>query len=164
MTDKQTVFVQEYLKDMNATQAAKRAGYSQHTASAIGAENLTKPEIKQAIDTAMNERAERTELTQDYVLHSLQEIAERCMQKRPVMFKGVQAVDDDGNHLWTFDARSAIRALELLGRHLKMFSDKIEIQTENSDDLRTIAIIRTELLRQEQERDNAHNEAQNGGM
>ena len=67
MTDKQTVFVQEYLKDMNATQAAIRAGYSEHTAYSIGQENLKKPEIKQAIDTAMNERAERTELTQDYV-------------------------------------------------------------------------------------------------
>ena len=164
MTDKQNIFVQEYLKDMNATQAAIRAGYSQKTASAIGAENLTKPDIKQAIDTAMNKRAQRTELTQDYVLHNIKEIAERCMQKRPVMVKGEQAVDDEGNHLWAFDAKNALRAFELLGRHLKMFNDKIEIQTENSDDLRTIAIIRTELLRQEQERDNAHNEAQTGGM
>ena len=50
MTDKQSIFVQEYLKDLNATQAAIRAGYSAHTAYSIGQENLNKPEIKQAID------------------------------------------------------------------------------------------------------------------
>jgi len=148
------VFVQEYLKDMNATQAAIRAGYSAHTAYSIGQENLNKPEIKQAIDTAMNERAERTELTQDYVLHNLQEIAERCMQKRPVMFKGVQAVDDDGNHLWTFDARSAIRAFELLGKHMGMFNDKNKEQEQIPEDVKISIAVRKAVLSIEDEKQN----------
>ena len=151
MTDKQSIFVQEYLKDLNATQAAIRAGYSAHTAYSIGQENLNKPEIKQAIDTAMNERAERTELTQDYVLRNLQEIAERCMQKRPVMFKGVQAVDDDGNHLWTFDARSAIRAFELLGKHMGMFNDKNREQEETPEDVKISIAIRKALVTMQNE-------------
>ena len=154
MTDKQMVFVQEYLKDMNATQAAIRAGYSQRTAYSIGQENLKKPEIKQAIDAAMNERAERTELTQDYVLHNLQEIAERCMQKRPVMVKGVQAVDEEGNHLWTFDAKSAIRALELLGKHMAMFTDKNKEQEQIPEDVKISIAVRKAVLSIEDEKQN----------
>lgn len=72
---KQQRFVDEYLIDLNATQAAIRAGYSARTAAAIGAENLTKPEIAEAIAAAMNERAKRTEITQDRVLQELARIA-----------------------------------------------------------------------------------------
>ena len=151
MTDKQTVFVQEYLKDMNATQAAIRAGYSQRTAYSIGQENLNKPEIKQAIDTAMNERAKRTTLTADYVLQNLQEIAKRCMQKRPVMVKGEQVKDDEGRNLWTFDAKNAIRALELLGKHQGMFSDKNREQEQTSEDLKITIDVRQAVLNMEAE-------------
>lgn len=154
MTDKQSIFVQEYLKDLNATQAAIRAGYSAHTAYSIGQENLNKPEIKQAIDAAMSERQQRTELTQDYVLHNLQEIAERCMQKRPVMVKGVQAVDEDGNHLWTFDAKSAIRAFELLGKHMGMFNDKNKEQEQIPEDVKISIAVRKAVLSIEDEKQN----------
>jgi phage terminase small subunit len=63
--------MEEYLVDLNATQAAIRAGYSQNTATAIGAENLTKPDIAAAIKSAMDERAARTEITADRVLKEL---------------------------------------------------------------------------------------------
>ena len=56
MTHRKELFIQEYLTSLNATQAAIKAGYSPKTAYSIGQENLKKPEIKQAIDTAMNER------------------------------------------------------------------------------------------------------------
>ena len=58
MTNKQKLFVQEYLKDLNATQAALRAGYSPKTAGATGAENLKKPEIKQHLLRALGTRPE----------------------------------------------------------------------------------------------------------
>lgn len=74
LTPKQRAFVREYLIDLNATQAAIRAGYSETTARAIGAENLTKPDIASAIRKAMDERAERTQITADRVLTELAKI------------------------------------------------------------------------------------------
>lgn len=75
LTAKQERFVQEYLIDLNATQAAIRAGYSEHTARSIGQENLTKPDIQQAIAAAQQIRAQRTEITQDRVLKELARLA-----------------------------------------------------------------------------------------
>ena len=75
LTPKQARFVQEYLIDLNAAQAAIRAGYSAKTARVIGHENLRKPEIAAAIAEAQNKRAERTELTQDWVVEELRKIA-----------------------------------------------------------------------------------------
>ena len=74
LTPKQTRFVQEYLIDLNATQAAIRAGYSAKTAFAIGHENLSKPNIAAAITEAQAKRAERAEITADRVLEELGEI------------------------------------------------------------------------------------------
>lgn len=68
LTDKQQRFVEEYLIDLNATQAAIRAGYSEKTAYSIGHENLSKPEIIEAIAQAKKERSERTKIDADYVL------------------------------------------------------------------------------------------------
>lgn len=75
LTEKQARFVAEYLVDMNATDAARRAGYSEKTAYAIGFENLRKPEIQEAIQAAMADRAKRTEITQDMVLRELAKVA-----------------------------------------------------------------------------------------
>ena len=75
MTNKQARFVEEYLIDLNATQAAIRAGYSPNTAQEIGAENLKKPMIKAAVDAAMAERSTRTGVNQDRVVRELARIA-----------------------------------------------------------------------------------------
>lgn len=159
MTNKQTIFVAEYIKDFNATQAAIRAGYSEKTAGAIGAENLTKPEIQEAISTAMSERAKRTELTQDYIVSNLMEIVSRTMQATPVIKKGEQLTDENGQGVWEFDAKNALRALELLGKHLGMFSDKIkaEISTQELD---VTAQIRRALLQWEAEEEQQRKEQQ----
>ena len=132
MTDKQKRFITEFLVDLNATQAAIRAGYSRRTAYSIGQENLKKPEIRQAIDTAMKEREARTEITADYVLTNLREIVDRCMQKQPVFTKGEQVTDEQGRNVWTFNARDAIKALELLGKNLGLFIDKTEIKADTN--------------------------------
>ncbi len=159
MTNKQTIFVAEYIKDFNATQAAIRAGYSEKTAGAIGAENLTKPEIQEAISTAMSERAKRTELTQDYIVSNLMEIVSRTMQATPVIRKGEQLTDENGQGVWEFDAKNALRALELLGKHLGMFSDKIkaEISTQELD---LEARVRRALLQWEAEEEQQRKEQQ----
>ena len=75
LTDKQARFVEEYLVDLNATQAAIRAGYSEETARAIGSENLSKPDIADAVAKAKADRSERTGITSDRVLEELGKIA-----------------------------------------------------------------------------------------
>lgn len=109
LTDRQSRFVAEYLIDLNATAAAKRAGYSERRAAELGYQLLHKSTVAAAIDAAIKKRERKTEVTQDYVLHNLKEIVDRCMLS-------------DG-----FDARGAAKALELLGRHLGMFTDKIKL-------------------------------------
>ena len=74
LTPKQKTFIQEYLIDMNATQAAIRAGYSKKTAYRTGADNLKKPQIQEAIRKAMQKRQARTEITQDMVVNELAKI------------------------------------------------------------------------------------------
>jgi phage terminase small subunit len=104
LTPKQAAFVQHYLTDLNATQAAIRAGYSAKTAQQMGAENLSKPVIAAAISGAMKARAERIELTQDDVVRGLH---------REATLEG-----DQSSH------SARVSAWGLLGKHLGMFSDK----------------------------------------
>lgn len=74
LTAKQQRFVDEYLTDLNATQAAIRAGYSEKTARSISNENMTKPDIQAAIAKGMQARSGRVEITQDMVLRELAKI------------------------------------------------------------------------------------------
>ncbi len=109
LTAKQHAFVEEYLVDMNATQAAIRAGYSPKTAHTIGHENLSKPDIGAALQKARAERSERTEITADWILKSLKLNAEKALKA------------DEGSSV-------ANRALELLGKHVGMFKDDAAVQ------------------------------------
>lgn len=112
LTPKQTRFIEEYLVDLNATQAAIRAGYSVKTARKIGSENLTKPDIQAAIQIAQLARSERTQITVDKVLEDIELIKLNAMQQ-----------DDDGKMI---NHAGALKACELQGKHLKMFVDKVE--------------------------------------
>ena len=112
---KQARFITEYLIDMNAKAAAERAGYSARTAKQLGHHLLTIPKIKAAVEAGIAARAARVELTQDYVLRNLTDIVERCM--RPAMF----------------DPRSATAALQLLGKHLGMFTDHLSVKFTRED-------------------------------
>ncbi|HCF2632800.1 terminase small subunit [Pseudomonas aeruginosa] len=76
LTKKQRLFVDEYLIDLNATQAAIRAGYSTRRAAEIGYQLLQRPEVAQAIQAAMAKRSKRTEVEADYVIRRLREIDE----------------------------------------------------------------------------------------
>ncbi len=76
LTKKQRLFVDEYLIDLNATQAAIRAGYSTRRAAEIGYQLLQRPEVAHAIQAAMAERSKRTEVEADYVIRRLREIDE----------------------------------------------------------------------------------------
>lgn len=147
MTKKQKRFVEEYLIDLNATQAAIRAGYSPDSARDIGCENLTKPNIKAAIDRAMAERSRRTDINQDRVIQEIAKLAflnpvdvidmdeatvrgeahrddTACIAS--VKVKNIPT--DDGaiteREVKTYDK---LKALELLGKHLGMFTDRVKV-------------------------------------
>ena len=106
LTPKQARFVQEYLVDLNATQAAVRAGYSERTACEQGARLLANVKVREAIQAAEKKRQERTEITQDYVIGKLVEIADRT------------ASDCQDSNL---KYSNKIKALELLGKHVGAF-------------------------------------------
>ena len=106
LTPKQARFVQEYLVDLNATQAAVRAGYSERTACEQGARLLANVKVREAIQAAEKKRQERTEITQDYVIGKLVEIADRTAS---------DCQDSDLKY------SNKIKALELLGKHVGAF-------------------------------------------
>ena len=140
LTPKQQRFVEEYLIDLNATQAAIRAGYSAKTAAVIGAENLIKPYIQKAIQEAQNKLTERTEITQDYVLTNIQKVIERCMQQEAVLARDgspllIEGPEGDLVPLFEFKETGALKGLELLGKHLGMFKDKIELTGKDGSSL-----------------------------
>ena len=148
MTKKQKRFVEEYLIDLNATQAAIRAGYSPDTAQQMGSENLSKPVIKNAIDKDIAERSRRTGINQDRVIQEIAKLAFLnpidVIDMDEATIKGEANRDDtaciasvkvkvipgeDGNiterEVKTYDK---LKALELLGKHLGMFTDKLKME------------------------------------
>jgi phage terminase small subunit len=152
LTPKQQRFVAEYLIDLNATQAAMRAGYSKKTAYAIGHENLSKPEIAAAISALRIKVAEKAELSIDWIVDRLRTVAERCMQHEPVLDrKGervmVETPDGIEAAAFTFQAAPANRSLELLGKHLGMFPDKVEHTGANGGPIETKDVSENEAAR-----------------
>lgn len=146
MTKKQKRFVEEYLIDLNATQAAIRAGYSVDSASEIGYENLIKPDIQTAIAKAMAERSKRTGVNQDRVILELARLAfvrmtdivdDKVKIKTTATeddlsciegIKYKQSKSDTGTSVEReVKIGSKIKALELLGKHLGMWNDKLDV-------------------------------------
>lgn len=129
LTDKQEMFCREYLIDLNATQAAIRAGYSEKTANRVASENLSKLDIQSRIAELKQERQDRVSIDADYVLKQAVKLHERCMQEvKPKMIAGSQVKDENGNNLFVFDSSGAAKALELIGKHVNVqaFKDKVE--------------------------------------
>jgi phage terminase small subunit len=150
MTNKQKRFCEEYLIDLNATQAAIRAGYSPKSAHAIATENLQKPAIRARVDAALAEQSKRTGVTADRVVRELARVA----------FANSQDVIDYDNATIKADAtrddtaavasvrvkttptaygngierevkmHDKLKALELLGRRLGLFTDNVNLTGE----------------------------------
>lgn len=101
LTPKQALFVLEYLVDLNATQAAIRAGYSAKTAAEIGKENLTKPQIAEAVRKAQDERAARLKIDADEILRELTIIARSDVRDFLVDEHGILTLRDEAeDHKW----------------------------------------------------------------
>jgi phage terminase small subunit len=115
LTAKQRAFCETYLIDLNATQAAVRAGYSKRTAQQMGSENLSKPVIQAAIKKAMDERSKRTDITLDRVL---QEIA-------TMSFIDIRQIFTEGGQL---------KAIETLGDDIALGIQSIEVVVRPTGD------------------------------
>jgi phage terminase small subunit len=120
ITPKQAKFVQEYLLDLNGTQAAIRAGYSPPTAQEQSARLLSNVIVKDVVAQAQAIRAEKVELDQDWVLRRLKLISDRCIQATPVL-----NANGDETGEWKFEPAGANKATELIGKHLGMFVDRM---------------------------------------
>lgn len=156
LTAKQQRFIDEYLVDFNATQAAIRAGYRKQNAYQIGSENLRKPKIQSEIARRQKDLQRRTEVSQDRVVKELMRVAFADMAdyaqvqpyavvnedgievvKQVVTFTKTSALTDDQRAAIASIKQGAngievklwdkLKALELLGRHIGMFNDKISI-------------------------------------
>jgi phage terminase small subunit len=146
-TDKEKLFIKYYVKTRNATEAAKLAGYSEDSARQIGAENLSKPSIRDAIDHELEKIQKKIGIDTETIINELKKIALSDIKKAAKWTEGSvslipsdQIPDDVSAAIAEVSQQSGefgssvkiknydkIRALELLGKHLKMFSDKVEV-------------------------------------
>ena len=155
LTDKQSRFIDEYLIDLNATQAAIRAGYSEKTAQEIGAQNLSKLIISEEIQKRMQKRSESTEITAERVLKEYAKIAFTNLPGIVNFNKGMMSIEDFQNLnedqkacIKKFKCKTVVsmtesgdevpvemvevelhdkqNALGMIGKHLGMFTEKVE--------------------------------------
>ena len=157
LTSKQQRFCDEYLIDLNATQAAIRSGYKETTAYSMGQRLLKNVEIQNYIQERKKDRSERTEITQDMVLRELANIAfSNAADYASIVEK--EGTDEDGNTVMYrtvvptltenlteaqkralsvikkgrdgFEVKpyDKVRALELLGKHLGMWTERVEVE------------------------------------
>lgn len=147
LTKKQKRFCEEYLIDLNATQAAIRAGYSPESARQSGADNMKNPYIRARIEKAMADRSRRTGVNADRVVMELAKIAfvnaadvidaEDATLKEDATAEDLAAVQsvkvksfgEDGVER-EIKLADKIKALELLGRHLGMFNDRLRLDAK----------------------------------
>ncbi len=121
MTAKQERFVAEYLIDLNAKQAAIRAGYAEKGAAVEGSRLLATPKVATAVAAAQAARAERTEITQDFVVGTIKDTIEQR--------KGT------GEHS---NPNAVLRGAELLGRHLGIWDVKPTPGSDSDNPLHTV--------------------------
>ncbi len=146
LTEKQQRFVDEYLIDLNATQAAIRAGYSVKTADVQGARMLGIVKVQQDISEKMAERSKRTGVNQDRVVMELAKVAflnigdvvddqgkikDSASEEDLACIESIKYKKSEGDSVSSVEREvkvaSKLKALELLGKHLGMWNDKLDV-------------------------------------
>lgn len=121
LTLKQKKFTAEYLKSGNGTQAAIKAGYSKNSAQEIASENLSKPIIQQAVQSA----AEKLGINPEYILNNFKRVSE-------VNSKLVTKTLGNGDNVYVVeemvDVNAVLKSNEMMGKHVNLFTDKKEIE------------------------------------
>lgn len=135
LTPKQTKFIDEYLIDLNASQAAIRAGYAPDSASVEGSRLLANVNVSGVLREKQEILAKKLNVTQEWVLQRFLDISNRCMQAEPVLNRKGQQIlvenaEGDMVPAFMFDSTGANKATEMIGKHLGMFSDKTEINID----------------------------------
>lgn len=147
LTSKEKRFVAEFLKDQNATQAIIRCGYKGKNARVVGPRMYAKVSVRAEIDTELARIQEKAGVTQERILNALLSIAEidpRKLFKKDGTLKGIHDLTDDvastiasiesddlKGHVKKVKFWDKTKALELLGKHLKMFTDRTELADAN---------------------------------
>lgn len=129
MNPKQERFCQEYVIDLNGTQAAIRAGYSEKTANEQAARMLANVSIKAKITELQSDIAKSLGISAEWIIERLKQVAERCMQAEPVMIRDGKEMIESGEY--KFDSSGANKALELLGKHVGVFEKDNEQKEKN---------------------------------
>lgn len=133
MTPKQRLFADEYITNKgNATDAARKAGYKQPKAS--GLENLEKPTIQKYIKSRTEPVLEELKITGDDVIREISNIGFGRVQEgySKKINLITNEVESEMKYEHTADTENRLRALEILGRHLQLFTDKSEVQISGS--------------------------------
>lgn len=132
LEEQQQLFAYEYIKDLHGTNAAIRANYSEATARQQASRLLSNVNIQNAIAELKAERNERLNIDADYVIGIIVDTIERCSQAKPVYDRHgdyVMGEDPDGSlkPIYKYESGSVLKGAELLGKHLGMFTDKVEV-------------------------------------
>lgn len=126
LSDQQRLFCSEYCVDFNGSQAAIRAGYSEKTSDQQASRLLTSVKIQHEVAKNLGERFEATELTVDYVIQGLMTLYGQCAGLIPIKTESGKSTK------YIHKERGAGKALELLGKYLKMYTDNINLGASNS--------------------------------
>lgn len=129
MNERQKLFVKHYLIEPNATKAAIAAGYSERTARKIGSRLLTNVDVKAELEQKSTKRAQKLDISAEYVLETVHETVERCRQVRPVLDKQgnpvfIETPSGEVAAAFVFNSRDVLKGCELLGKHLRIFGEE----------------------------------------